>query len=153
MTNWLLSIVGIIFLGILLDIVYPNGRTNAFCKGIFGIFSVFVLVSPILKIDFNSVFNNESYVDVELSENITNAQKDYYKLKIESILKSHEIIGLDVELDGIMEDNCFNIENIYIDTTQIVLTENLTNINKYEVIREIILESIEIDSERIIIYG
>ena len=50
-----MGIVGIIFLGVLLDMVYPNGKTNAFCKGVFGLFAVVVLIAPIIKLDINNI--------------------------------------------------------------------------------------------------
>ena len=50
MTSWLLGIIGVIFLGVLLDIMYPNGKTNVFCKGVFGLFAVVVLITPIIKL-------------------------------------------------------------------------------------------------------
>ena len=44
MTKWLLSILGVVFLAVLLDIVYPNGKTNKFCKSIFGLFAIIGVV-------------------------------------------------------------------------------------------------------------
>jgi len=154
MTSWLLSIVGIIFLGVLIDILYPYGKTNTFCKSIFGIFSVFVLISPILKLDINKVQNTTNqFVSEELLLSIESSKENYYKLKIEKLLIDKEINGVNVEIQGNTTDNRFNIENIYLDISELVLSKNLTNINKYEVITNIILDSIDIDSERIIIYG
>ncbi len=153
MTSWLLSIVGIVFLSVLIDLIYPNGKTNSFCKTIFGIFAVIVMISPILKFDFNTIRNSNEIIDAELTNNIMNAKNEYYKLKIEDILKTNNIEGVSVEIESNLEDNVFEIENIYVDTTNIVLTNDLTHTNKYEVILQKIINAINIDSERIIIYG
>ena len=62
MKAWLLSIVGVVFLGVLFDLLYPNGRTNTLCKSIFGIFAVFVMIGPIFNFDFeniNTITNND----------------------------------------------------------------------------------------------
>ena len=152
MTSWLLSIVGIIFLGILLDIVYPNGKTNAFCKGIFGIFAVVVMISPILKFDYSKL-NNNIYIDNSLITNVANAKADYYQRKIEQVLLDNNINGVTVEIQGKISNYEFEIENIYLDTSELVLTENISNINKYEIIIQIVLKAIDVDKERIVVYG
>ena len=151
MSAWLLGIIGIVFLGVLLEIVYPNGKTNAFCRSIFGIFAVVIMISPLLKLkDINL---DTDYVDESLVNSINDAKENYYKIKIEQKLKNNNINGAIVEIKGKTTNNEYEIENIFIDTSEIVLTENLTNINKYEVIIENILDAIEIDKERIVIYG
>ena len=151
MSSWLLGIIGIVFLGVLLEIVYPNGKTNAFCRSIFGIFAVVIMISPLLKLkDINL---DTDYVDESLVNSINDAKENYYKIKIEQKLKNNNINGAIVEIKGKTTNNEYEIENIFIDTSEIVLTENLTNINKYEVIIENILDAIEIDKERIVIYG
>ena len=67
MSSWLLSIVGVVFMGVLFDLIYPNGKTNSLCKSIFAILSLFVMVAPILKIDINDIkadnFNNQELIE------------------------------------------------------------------------------------------
>lgn len=152
MTKWLLSIVGVIFMGVLLDLLYPNGKTNAFCKSIFGIFAVFMIIQPILNLEINLDFDTE-VVDSALVYNINTAKEEALKIKIENLLLDEGIEGVDVEIKSNLYNNIFEVENIYLDITNLVLTENITNINKYEVITNEITSAIEIDKERIIIYG
>lgn len=153
MSSWLIGLIGVIFLGVLLDVIYPNGKTNAFCKSIFGIFAVGILISPLLKLKSIDVNVSNDFVSEQLLMNLNASKENYYKLKLEKILVDESIQGANVEIQGNTEENQFVIENIYIDTSELVLTKNITNINKYEVITNIILEAIEIDKERIIIYG
>ena len=153
MTSWLLGIIGVIFLGVLLDIMYPNGKTNAYCKSIFGIFAVAIIITPVINFSINDLSLDSDFVSEELVVSINASKANYYKLKIENDLIDNEIEGVFVEIQGNTEENVFNIENIYVDTSDIVLTKNLTNINKYEVITNLILDSIDIEKERIIIYG
>ena len=68
-------------------------------------------------------------------------------------LSSQGITGVDVEIESNMLGNEYIIDNIYVDITNIVLSENLENINKYEVITSEIEKVTEIDKSRIIIYG
>jgi hypothetical protein len=52
-----------------------------------------------------------------------------------------------------LSEDEFFIDKIYLDTTNLVLTENVTNINKYEVIIKEVSGLLKIDAERIIVYG
>ena len=47
MTGYILSILGIIVIGILIDIIVPNGAINKYIKSIYSIFVVAVLINPI----------------------------------------------------------------------------------------------------------
>ena len=151
MSKWLISIVGVVFLGVLLDLVYPNGKTNAFCKSIFGIITVCIMISPIVKFknsDYSIDLNNNS-----LLTSINKSKELALKSQIEGCLISNGINGAIVEIDSNLLENDFEIENVYVDISDLVLTEKVTNINKYEVILETVLEIVDIDNERIIIYG
>lgn len=152
MKAWLLSILGVVFLAVLLDMIYPNGKTNAFCKSIFGVFAVIMLISPIfkIKIDYD---NSTNYVDTVLTNNLAKSKNEYLKIRIENALKSKNINDCSVEIKGNYSNNEYEVENIYVDTTDLVLTENITHTNKYEVIIQEILNIIKIDIERIVIYG
>lgn len=152
MTKWLLGIVGVVFLGVLLDLLYPNGKTNAFCKSIFGIFAVYAMISPLFSIKLDTDIST-SFVDTTLSYNINSAKVDTLKLEIEKVLGDANIVGIDVEIEANLYNDIFEVENVFIDTTNLVLTENITNINKYEVITNEVLKAIQIDKERVIIYG
>ena len=153
MSSWLLSIIGVIFLGVMLDIVYPNGKTNAFCKGMFGIFAVAIILSPVFKLKNLNINVDTEFIDENFIMSIDASKSNNYKLILEQKLTENDVIGVSVEIQGNSIENEYCIENIYVDTSEIVLSKNLTNINKYEVITEIILETIDIEKERIIIYG
>ena len=152
MKGWLLGLVGVVFLGVLFDLIYPNGKTNAFCKSIFGVLSVFIIISPILNINFDNL-NTEDLTDTATIENMNDLRIENLKAQIINYLALKGITGVNVEIETNLDNNVFEIENIYVDATNLVLTENLKNINKYEVISNEVASSIQIDKERIIVYG
>ena len=152
MSSWLLTITGVIFLGVLFDLIYPNGKTNSLCITIFGLVAVFVMVTPVLNIDANE-FTLKSEVNVELIENINKAKIDTIKSTIDKHLFDCGIDGVIVRIDANLSNDDCEIDKIYIDTTNLVLTENITNINKYEVIINEVSMLLEIDKERIVVYG
>lgn len=152
MTSWLMGIVGVVFLGVLFDLIYPSGKTNAFCRSIFGVLSVIMIITPILNINIDEMAE-EDLTSVTLIENINKSKGEALRLKIISNLESCGVSGAIVEIDINMNNNEFEIENIYIDTTNLVLTENVTNINKYEVISNKVAEVASIERSKIIVYG
>ena len=63
MTGYILSILGIVVAGVFIDIVIPSGTISKYIKGMYSIFVVAVLLSPIMKLmtkthDFTIKFNN-----------------------------------------------------------------------------------------------
>lgn len=152
MKEWLLKIVGVAFLGVMLDILYPQGKTSAFCKSIFGILSVVIIISPLIGINIDSI-TEDDYVSSDILDNIKDMQVDNMCLSAEEGLKALGINGVNVELDTRIENNEIVIENVYVDTTNLVLTDDVTNINKYEVVGREIANILNIDMERVIVYG
>lgn len=47
MGAWIISITGVICLGILLDIVLPDGKTTKYIRGAFSLIVILVIVSPL----------------------------------------------------------------------------------------------------------
>ena len=152
MSSWLLSITGVIFLGVLFDLIYPNGKTNTLCKTIFGVVAVVVMITPILNIDLDKLTLGGS-VNQQLINNLEEAKIQSIKTRVDTHLKSCGISGVIVKIDIILSEDKFYIDKIYLDTTNLVLTENVTNINKYEVIANEISKVVDVDKERIIVYG
>lgn len=151
MSALLLSVIGVVFLAVLLDFVYPNGKTNAFCKSIFGIFAMIMLIYPLVKIDISSL-SQTSMSFISLEEEIRKSKDEYYRLKLENTFSNENIIGVSVEIDSKMKDNDYYISNVFVDISSIVLSQDLEHKNKYEVIEELILKTINVDKENIIIY-
>lgn len=152
MSGWLLSIVGVVFLGVLFDLIYPNGKTNSLCKTIFALVAVVVMITPILNIDIDSL-TIDNAIEQTLLDNINEAKLDAMQITIETHLNSCGIEGSVVKIVTNLSDNVFEVDKIYIDTTNLVLTENITNINKYEVIIKEIASLLKIEEEKVVVYG
>ena len=114
--------------------------------------SIIVLISPISKIDFQNT-SNDNFVSATLNKNIQKSKDEYYKVKIENALGDDNICGVSVEIESNMDNNVYQIENVLVDTSNLVLTDFLTHNNKYEVIIQKISKLMEIEQERIVIYG
>lgn len=150
MNQWLLSVIGVVFLYILFDLIYPSGKTNKFCKGIFGIIAVGIILSPIFKID---LINTNEFVDKDLVESISKSKAEAYESNIENYLSSIGIDGASVEVKYTLSENDFMLKSIYLDVSNVVLTENLSNINKYEVIARKVSEKFDVSVDEVFVYG
>lgn len=47
MSEWIISIVGVIMLGVLLEIVLPEGKTAKYVRGAFSLLVVFAIAAPL----------------------------------------------------------------------------------------------------------
>ncbi len=47
MSGYLISIIGVVMLGVLVDLVLPSGQMNKFVKSMFGIFTILIIISPV----------------------------------------------------------------------------------------------------------
>lgn len=65
---WILSVVGVICLGIMLEIVLPDGKTTKYIKGTFSLLVVLVIASPLpslinkeFDLDFDAYVFSDDY--------------------------------------------------------------------------------------------
>lgn len=148
--GWVLGIVGVVFCGVVLDLVYPNGKTNVLIKSIFGIILIMIILNPIFNIDFNF---EDNYISDDLQKSIKSTKDDLMIKQINNEMFELGINEVYVELDSIMDKNVYEIKNVYIDITNAVLLKNFENINIYENIYNILMKNLNIDKEKIVIFG
>ncbi len=154
MTAWILSIVGIVFVGIIFDMISPEGKLSAFIKSIFAIITLFVIVSPIPKLlqkkwnwDWNFEWSDE-YL-----QSVTTGKVLYYQDQIRQNLENMGYQQVDVLIEWNQENSTQNMEKIYIDFTKYVLNGGDKHKIEYEKIEEMIVKLINIEKENIIFYG
>ena len=89
MNVWLLSIVGVVSLGVLLEILLADGETSKYIKGVFALAVVLVLVSPLPKFlnkdfDMNEFFGEEITTQTAFLDSVTtrkNSEREQRVLK------------------------------------------------------------------------
>lgn len=70
MNAWLLSIVGVVALGVLLEILLADGETAKYIKGVFALAVVLVLVAPLPKF-LNKDFDVSEFFGTEITTQTT----------------------------------------------------------------------------------
>ena len=152
--SYIISIIGVVFLGVMIDVIAPEGKMNNFIKSIFAVFLLFVMVCPIVNLFTNNrlsgFFNTKLNVDEEYLEQTSELRIDNYELLIVSELEKKGIYGVKVEIEGKIVGENKNIKKVMVDTSNLVLTNADEHINKYKVITELIYDILKVKSEVII---
>lgn len=155
MTGWIINIVGMIFIGVVLEIILPNGKTNTLIKSVFAIFVLYVIVSPLptlfsKNLNLKPVDNNNNlnYV-ISLNLSKISALED----DISNDLKKNGFENVNVIVSANIYKPEFIINKIYIDLYNLVLKNKDEHINTYEEIKQIVLKRVSVNEEDIIFYG
>lgn len=157
MNSWLLSLVGIAFLGVLVDILTPRNNLNKFIKSVFAIFLLFIIVSPIKNLLHSSaeIFKVNEYLNIT-DENFFQrnnlARIRMLEENINTHLKNNEINGVNVIISANMLEFDFEIIEVVVDIKNLVLTKNITHKNKYEIISNAIRNVVNIKKDAIKFY-
>ena len=88
MGAWILSIAGVICLGILLEIVLPEGKTAKYVKGAFSLLVVIAIVAPLPKL-INSDFDINVDADIpswSQSDDYTTTYYSAFEEKVQNAL-------------------------------------------------------------------
>lgn len=155
MSGWILNVVGVIFLGVILDIILPEGKTNSFIKHIFSIFLLFVIISPI-----NKLIKNEFKLNI--SENVIN-ENFIYNTNINKIEELENLIKEKLDNRGlknafvIINANIFEkdltINSVYVDTTHLNCKLNIETQEINNLILSEVVAHLNIEKEQVFIYG
>lgn len=87
MTNWLASIVGVVVVGVIIELLTQNRRMGTFVRSIYGFIVLFVIIAPLpnlLKTDWDMV-NAGDLINTGLVENLTQSSR---QVQIQQILRS-----------------------------------------------------------------
>lgn len=155
---YLLSVVGVVFLLVIVELVLPDSKISKYIKSIFAIFIIVVIISPAVKLikndwDWNSIFTsfeydvNEDYIDTVNRQNIQELERE-----LEGVInKTYE--GAKVSISAVFTGNEPKINYIFVDLSDLVIIENNEHINYYTAVKELVRKQINIDEEKVVVYG
>ena len=157
-SSYILSIVGIVFLGVLVDVVMPDGEMNKYVKGIFSLVALFVIISPIQtvlsgKTDLSEVFYDTSAIEID-SDFLEATNKQIKKQLENTLLAKLKNAGFDdveVEILCDMSNNQFEVKKVVLDISKMVINSDVEHINKYTEVRAIVLECLNVEESDVII--
>ncbi|MBQ8522685.1 MAG: stage III sporulation protein AF [Clostridia bacterium] len=156
MSSYLLALLGIIVLGVLVDVIIPSGSTSKYISGIFAIVVMFVMISPVLNFIKNDYKLSDYFtkVDIELNEkllyNINDNKFNALEDDIENELSENGYSNVEIDIRFDIEADNVKITQVLVDLNNLVINENLTNINRYVYIRQVVLNHVAVTKEVVV---
>ncbi len=120
MNAWLLSIVGVVSLGVLLEILLADGETSKYIKGVFALAVVLVLVAPIPKFlnknfDINEFFGDEIVAQSTFLQSVNERRNIERENKVLAELKKSNISAEKVRVYYLRGDlDCIDVVKVYL---------------------------------------
>lgn len=156
--SWLLSVVGIVLIGVLVDLILPDGEMQKYIKAIFSVIVVFVMISPVIKIDLSKidfdkfVYNTSS---VNVNENYLKKYNNAYKQSLEKScvirLEYSGFLNVGVDICLNLSTTKFDIEKVNVNLKNLVINKNAVHIDKYQEIKSIIISCLGVDENKVVI--
>ncbi len=155
---YLLTIVGVVFLMVVIELVLPDSKVSKYIKSIFAIFIVVVIISPIAKLansdwDWNKIFDSMEYkIDETFVSNINIDNLDNFERELENFI-NESYKGAKVSISADFEGDVMKINYIFVDLSELVINEKLQHINYYTAVKELVKKQVDIDDEKVVVYG
>ncbi len=151
-TTYILSIVGIVLLGVIVDLILIDGQVKKYVKSIFVLFVIFTLVAPLPNLIDNikkgeitmpstDISIDNSYLDIILRQKNTAVVN-----AINRAMQENNIEGASISVEAKYEDNVYTILTIVVDLENIKYSVN------HSKVVEIVQSVVDIDKEDIKIY-
>jgi len=156
MSSYILSVLGIVIAGILLDVIIPSGSINKYIKSIYSVFVVAVLINPLIKFATQSKDFTVNYNDYEINEKLLNfinkKQVENKEIGIETELKNNGFNNVDIIISFSIKDNNLSYTSCLVNLKDMVIEKNNQHINSYEFIKEVVVKHTNLAEEVIVIY-
>lgn len=155
MKSYILSILGIIISGILIDVIIPSGTINKYIKSIYSIFVIAVLIMPLINFIKNSNNLSLNYNEIRLQENLTDyiIEKRVASLEddIELHLSQEGFEKIDIELKYSTKNNEIVYNSCEINLKNMLISSDKQHINRYEFIKKVVIDYTSLGPQEIVI--
>ena len=156
---WIMSILGIVIIGTLIDLILPSGRIGKYIKSIFATVTVLVIVLPIpsliknnFKIENGNLITPEFILDENYIDYANKIKMQYLAKGVETVLAEDGLRNVKVTIDGTSDKNNIIIKSVTVNLKNLVIDEDKQHINKYELIRESVTKYLNVEKDAVIIY-
>ena len=156
MSGYILTILGIVLAGILIDIIVPTGKINKYIKSIFAIFVVAVILMPVVKFIAKSDEITINYNDYEIEQNLMNyifsSRVTAYENEIIEVLENNGLSNIDIKINYSINSNELSLNSCEVNLKNMTSSNIDSHNNRYEFIAETIKEITNLTDEVIIFY-
>lgn len=157
-SQWVLSIVGVCFISVVVDLLLLDGKTNNIIKRVVSYAIMLVVIIPIPKLlqgsaDFDDLFPETGILIQDgYIYNINQSMLDAIDNDIEELLAGRGYNGAEVSISADVFSKDMQIYAIYVDLYNLVITEELANKDIKTEVTKIVMSVVEIEKEKVIIY-
>ena len=158
LTAWILSILGVVVIGAVIDLVLPSGRMNKYLKSVFATVTVLIVLLPIPNLLQNGCDFKDFSIggNLQLQEEYLNYASEIKKKALSdglrAALRSDGITLGDMEIEGDFTASVPVIEGIRINFSQVVIAGQSAHINKYQLITEKVSQYLAVEEEIVRFY-
>ncbi|MFA6859843.1 MAG: stage III sporulation protein AF [Clostridia bacterium] len=157
-SSWILSIAGIAVMGVVLDLVLPEGQMQKYVKVVYSFIVVFVIISPLPKL-FNGSFDFEAFfgsdytnsIQTEFIGIVNEQKKEAIEKNIVSSLEMQGISGVIVDVQSNIFETDFKISYVVIDVGQVVINSEQEHIDMLALVKKTIINITGVKEDMIII--
>ena len=154
MKGYILSVLGIVLVGIFVDVIVPNGAINKYIKSIYSIFVVAVMLNPLFNLLKNTKDFTIKYQDYEVNVNLLNyiykTRITEHEKELENSLKEQGFANVDIILNYSIENDELVYNICEINLQNLVINADKQHINKYDFITNLVKESTNLTEEEIV---
>lgn len=147
---WIIGIVGVICLGVLLEILLPEGQTGKYVKGAFSLMVVFVIVAPLPSVAKALENWQPTYGDMAVDEDFLEETTEYGEERaaraLESALNAKGYVS-EVKV-VIMSGSLSEFDEIVVTVRLPVLAEEETNKHISDIVGTAV-EVLDVDADRV----
>ena len=155
MTDYILSILGIVVVGVIIDVIIPSGSVNKYIKSIYSIFVVAVLLMPLIKFVNSGKDISLTYKDYEIEEelltHISNKRVEEMEETIENHFTTEGFKEIDIQLNYSLNNNKIEYNSCTVNLQNMEILSDKQHINKYEFIKDVVSYYTNLSYQEIII--
>lgn len=157
LTQWVMGIVGAAVLGVLADILMPQGNTKKYINSVLALIMLFVILSPIptllnSKWDINAFFGKDSIqANKSIVDNINKQQISIIENALEAKLKEDGYPNASVKIAATYEKDTYKIKLVNADFSDCIIPKDKQSF--YENMKTKVKGYLNDNSITVIIYG
>lgn len=156
MSGYILTILGIVIAGVLIDIIVPSGAINKYIKSVFAIFVVAVILMPVIKFISNKENISINYSKYEIDNSLINY---IYAKRVESIeknivseLEKNGFYKVDIKINYSINSDELSLNSCEANLKNMTISSSSSHINSYQFIAETVKTFTNLSDEVIIFY-
>jgi hypothetical protein len=132
MFSWLLSVAGVVLVGVMVQLVLTDSAISKFIKSIYAFFVLFVIVQPLPQFIADTSTAVNGGLGYELNEELLQTINNQTAMALQKTCEnSLRIAGFENVLVtlSLSEGKNFAIDSVYVNAYGVVLTSNKPNID------------------------